>query len=349
MIVYPREVKEKQKTILDEENKMKVGVFADYFDEFDLLNNKGTFFQRSLNKLSLTEWQAIEVLHEDIFVIAAVFKFGLMNRSLFILYDRNTREVHDYSSVSFIKNKSVVSKVLTGKSKSVRETDHTSLMISNELEKDKLYFKGSSENLNIDIEFKRIANPVVVSLQMTQKHTLYTEKDLLQPAGIIHFNNKEYNLNEEDISILDDHRGYYPLSSGYDWFTCMGELQYEGKNKKFGVNLTSFYKNISKDVSENGFWLDGCFHQLPEVSFERNENIWSINDDQDLVDLTFTVNDSYIEKKNRVLNIDYTLSFGEVSGFVTTATGLKIKISNMFALGEKRITRLPLQSPYQKR
>lgn len=343
-----RKVQEQQDKILDKNNELKLGVFDNYFKEFNLLNKKRILFKKLKNKNSLTEWQALEILHDNIFMLCAVFRFGPMNKSLIFFYDISSNELSNYSSQSFFSNPSFVAPKLTEKSLSTRTTNDTTLHIWNELEKNKIYLKGFSPNLKFDLSFERIATPSVVSIPMTKKHTVYTEKDLLVPKGGISHNNKNYQLNQSNITILDDHRGYYPLSSGYDWITCMGNLIHHNQSLKFGLNLTYFYKNLNpNEFNENGYWLDNKFYQLPVVTFERVENKWYIKDNEDFVNLCFTKKNEYKEFKKIGLKIDYTLAFGEVSGYIRISTNEKLEINQMFSLGEKRLTKLCWISPYK--
>ncbi len=176
---------------------------------------------------------------------------------------------------------------------------------------------------------------------MTDKHIVYTEKDLFVPEGFITFKGKEHKLSKENITILDDHRGYYPLSSGYDWITCMGNITSNNKQSKFGINLTSFYRNEEPEsINENGYWLDGEYHQLPLVTFERQGFNWLITDQEGKVNLAFLERNQYNEKKNMGLKIDYTLAFGTLTGEITTESNEVLKIDEMFSLGEKRLTQL---------
>lgn len=340
-----RKIQNQKQSILNHNQELEVGVFEDYFKEFNLLNKQRPFLKKFINYNSLTEWQAVEVLEGDIFLICAVFKFGVMNRTLFFLYDIVNNELHDYSSMSFTKHKSKIAKSLENKSLSTRKTKKTTLNITNELNLNKLYLKGTATDVEFDIEFTRIARPSVVSIPMTEKHVVYTEKDLLVPKGYIKFKGKVYSLTEKHISILDDHRGYYPLSSGYDWVTCMGDITVKDKLSKFGVNLTYFYKNLDQNsYNENGYWFEGTYYQLPVVRFQRENNLWYIKDDNGIVDLIFTVNNYSNEKKRIGLKIDYTLAFGSLTGVIKTPKGIDLIIDNMFALGEERKT----QFMYQK-
>lgn len=336
-----REVKDTPASLV-ENGKFSIGTFKDYFQEFNFLNKKRPLFKRFINKNLLTEWQAVEVLADDLFMICAVFKMGVMNRTLFFVYEISDNILHDYSSTTYIKMKANVAPLLHGMSISTRDTIDTFLKITNNLDENNLYLEGfgsKKEHIDFKLSFKRIAKPSIVSLPMSGKHTVYTEKDLLEPKGYIMFKGKEYSLNDKNISILDDHRGYYPLSSGYDWVTCMGDITIDNKQSKFGINLTYFYKNDEPEkYNENGYWFDGDYHQLPSVTFIREETKWYITDKESRVKLVFNQRNSFNEKKKGGFKIDYTLAFGTLSGEIITYDGNIIVINEMFSLGEKRLT-----------
>ena len=339
-----REVKPNTTKLVDDDGLFHLGTFEDYFKDFNLLNFKRPFFKKTINKMLLTEWQALEVLGDEIFMICAVFKFNAMNRSLLMVYEIKENILHDYSSQSLFRSKAKVSPTLIDSSVSSRVNEHSSIKLTNNLENNKLSVKGyasGEKGVEFDIDFTRIAKPSIISLPMTNKHTVYTEKDLLVPKGYIKLGSKKYDLNDSHITVFDDHRGFYPMNSGYDWITCMGDIEYKNEYSKFGVNLTYFYKNDEPNkYNENGYWLNGEFFQLPSVTFERQNGIWLIKDKEGRVNLEFTNRNQYKEDKKLILVIDYTLAFGELSGTIKTYDNETIKINKMFSLGEKRLTRM---------
>jgi len=336
-----REVQDTPDSLV-EKGILNVGTFESHFEEFNFLNRKRPVFKKFINKNLLTEWQAIEVLAEDIFVICAVFKFGVMNRTLFFVYEIKENILHNYSSVSFFKTKAKVAPFLHNMSVSVRKTKNTFIKITNNLNDEQLFLEGygnKEEKVDFKLSFKRIAKPSVVSLPLTKKHTVYTEKDFLEPKGYITFKDKTHTVNDSDVSIFDDHRGYYPLSSGYDWVTCMGKVIIDNKESKFGINLTYFYKNNKPTLfNENGYWIDSKYYQLPSVMFNRDGNSWNIFDKGNRVKLVFSQKNQYSEKNMKGIKIDYVLAFGTLSGEIITFDNKKILIDEIFSLGEKRIT-----------
>lgn len=348
---YLRDILKTPQDIINKDGSYNVGVFDTYFKTLNFRDNKRPFFRKFLNNQSLTEWQAIEVLLEDVFLMAAVFKFNLINKSLFLLYDRTNKKLYDFSSQSSFKNKSYVSNSLEDKTISFRETDSSSIKITNELNHSMMHLEGYGNKDNNHIEFKLdfnvIAKPSVFVFPMTKKNVVYTEKDFLQPVGYVRLNDKTYTAKESDITILDDHRGYYPLSSGYDWITSMCLITLNGKKEKFGINLTDFYKNSNPDdFNENGYWLHGEFIHLPVVHFRRENNLWYIKDDKDTIDLTFKNLNCVTQRSKHIFKIDYLLAIGELTGTIKTYNNQIIKLDSVFSLGEKRVTQFLNNSIY---
>lgn len=351
MIQRQRVIQDTPDSIINKDHTYNTGTFKTYFKNLNFKDHKRPIFKRLINSQLLTEWQAVEVLTDDYFLLVAVLKFSVLNKSLFLLYDRNNDILHDFSSSSKFLHKSHVSKSLENKNTSLRQTHTTSIEITNELEKNKLYIKGYGHKKDIsmlfDIDFDTVSEPSVFVFPMTNKHTVYTEKDFLSCNGTIQVNGQNHHLNRHSIGILDDHRGYYPLSSGYDWLACMGAIDYKHRLLKFSLNLTDFYKNEDKEkYSENGYFLEGKFIHLGEVNFTRNGTSWTIKDLEGKVDLTFTNKQESKHIKKHIIKIDYLLSIGSITGTLTLYDGTVVRISNMFALGEKRVTQLLNQDIY---
>ncbi len=326
-------------SLVDERGIFLTGCFKESFKQFNFDRFQGGLFKRLNNKMKLTEWQAVEVLADDLFLIAAVFKFGPMNKTLLLTYDIKEEKLYDFSETSYVKSIANVASFLQNGSESIRKSEDSFVKITNNLEKGKLALTGYSKELQFDLDFTRVAEPSVISIQMAKNKYLYTEKDLLIPNGVIEFKGTLHELSDKNITILDDHRGFYPLSSGYDWVTCMGDLTINGEVKRFGLNITGFYKNLTTAVDENGYWLDGTFHSLPLATFVREGDVWHIMDENQKIDLKFSLKAKHTLKKWFPISIDYTLGFGSLNGTIQTKHG-EIKIEKMFSLAEKRKSKL---------
>jgi hypothetical protein len=335
---HKRIVKDTPVSLVDEFGKFEFGMFKTHFKEFNFQRFNSGLFKKFKNKWMLTEWQAVEVLAENLFLITAIFKFGPMNKMLLLAYDIEEEKLYDYSETSFFRNKSFVAPTLEKGSTSYRESRKSNIKIINHLEEGRLTLNGYHEDVIFDVEFEKISEPSIICIEMDDEKFVYTEKDLLVPNGSIQLNEKIYPLNEKNITILDDHRGYYPLTSGYDWVTTMGTVELNGVQHKFGLNITDFYKNKISEVHENGYWLNETFCHLPTASFRREQDTWYIQDDEGVIDLVFTVKKTHKEQKKFPLTIDYILAFGSISGSIKTELS-EINIKDMFGLAEKRKTK----------
>ncbi len=338
-----REVKDTPNSIINDDGTYNIGVFNTYFKDLNFRDNPRPFLRRFFNNQLLTEWQAIEISGKDIFMIVAVFKFNIVNKSLFLVYDKVNDKLYDFSSDSKFKNKSKIAKSLENLDTSFRTTANSSIEISNELNHKRIYAKGHYElgnyNARFDIELQVISDPSNVVIPLKEDNIIYTEKDFLSPLGYIILNKKRHDLTPLDIGVFDDHRGYYPINSGYDWLACMGDVFYQNRLLKISLNLTDFLCSGDQNIhSENGYFMNNTYSHLPKVTFTRNGDIWKISDESGRVDLTFErTNDSKFIKKH-IFKVDYMLAIGKLNGTLTLITGVTINIKDMFAVGEKRRT-----------
>lgn len=345
-IFYVREVQETPDSLINKNGEVEYGTFKDSFKEFNFLEFKRPNFPRFIKKLRLTEWEAIEVFFDDKFFISAVFKMGVLAINMALFYDVKTNELIDLNSKSLFTNAPTICPSLVDGGTSIGSIKDSRLEIVNHLNngytKVKADIKVKNNHLHADFKLNRCAKPSVVCIPLTKINPLYTEKDLLVPEGKITMNGETFILNENHIAIIDDHRGYYPYSSGYDWVTTLKDIVYKGEKSKFGINLTYFYKNHDQEkYNENGYWINGEYYMLPVAKFIRTKNIWEIKDEYGLIDLKFTQKNQHKMYINTlVVKLDYVLAFGSISGTITTKDNVVITLDNDFALGEKRLTRV---------
>ena len=137
-----------------------------------------------------------------------------------------------------------------------------------------------------------------MSIPFGPNKPLYSEKDFFKATGYIAVNGEKFVTNENSVSIIDDHKGYYPYLAHYDWLTTMGKCNVDGEMKYFAFNLTRnqsidqdayFAFNLTRNQSidqdaynENLIWVDGESYPLPPVVFERESRkakTWRIHDE----------------------------------------------------------------------
>ena len=106
-------------------------------------------------------------------------------------------------------------------------------------------------------------------------------------------NGREIRANENTAAVIDDHRGYYPRHTHFDWVTTLGRSEAAGERKYFALNLTANQSTDPERYNENLIWLEGKTALLPPVRFTRTpaagefpgRSVWTIRDDHDMLQL----------------------------------------------------------------
>ena len=178
--------------------------------------------------------------------------------------------------------------------------------------------------------------PTVVCLPFSPKRAMYSHKCLMPMYGQININNKCIDFDTASSHlIIDDHKGYYPFPTRYDWVTSFG---YNEKKELFGLNLTD-NQVVKQDLyNENCLWLDGKLHLLPPIKVKRKDGIkgdWLIKDKFDMVNLVFTPTvHTAVNINLLIFQSKYEGPYGWLNGYVRKADGEKVLVENMFAMGE---------------
>jgi hypothetical protein len=232
-----REAKDTPNQIINN-GEFQTGTFKDYFRDLNITEYN---HRNLINRETL--WQAVEIDHPKYFIICAVYKYQLFHKSLFLVYDKETYELHDYSSEG-VFHKSYVSKSLINGETSSRTTKESKIEIINYLDQNRIILKASyKDEFSLEANLVRKASPSVVSVPMSRKHVVYTEKDYFHCTGTMRFGDIEINLDKGVFAVLDDHRGFYPLNSGYDWVSGFGKIKFLQENTHVVLNLTDFHRN----------------------------------------------------------------------------------------------------------
>lgn len=211
--------------------------------------------------------------------------------------------------------------------------------------------KGKSGEFSIDISFERLsplANgvmPLMKNKDGSFRNPLYSEKDFFKATGTITLNGKTYKTNERSVGIIDDHKGYYPFFSHYDWLTTMGKTEIDGEQKFFAFNLTRNQSVDQVNYNENVIWLEGESFPMPPVVFthkdgKKKANEWHIRDEagQGLVDITFKIDNVFYMPIP--VAVYYALPYGKIYGYVTDTNGKKYTVDGMVGIGEDKTTRI---------
>ncbi len=334
-----------------ENGKAHFGTFESPFKNLNLLDCEqpcGFLLPHFMNKTRLTEWEAFEVnMDNATFLVAVYNNMNLFGFSIFVFHDKDEDKLYSWLNIMPVFKTKVAPQMIDGVS--YLKTKKSELKITNDLGNGKAYAKGFSKNdksgeITIDFSVERLSPPSNVSIPFGKNKPLYSEKDFFKATGVAVVNGKEYNSNENSVSIIDDHKGYYPRKSHYDWLTTMGRMDIDGEKKFFAFNLTRNQSVNQDDYNENLIWLEGEQFPLPPVVFTHdkdNPSVWHVKDEHGAVDVRFEIAQTFEMKTNLgIARIFYELPFGKIYGYVKDTDGKKYVVDGMTGIGEDKSTRL---------
>lgn len=329
--------------------------FGTFDKEFSILNildaKNPTALGNCFKKKKLTLWEAMEVNLEKGYLLVVACDMGIFGLGFYVFYDRETKKV--YSSVTNVKSEEVktAENLLNGQETSI---DVPSIMVRfiNHFEKGEAEAEGRVGNekdgkVEYHLNLEALSKPSIVSIPFGKNRPLCTEKQFFRATGSFSFNGKQYDVNEQAVAVIDDHRAYYPRHAHYDWLTAMG-INKDGKYQAF--NLTANQSLDPAKYNENLIWNEGGTSLLPPVHFVRDRKsidfatekstptIWTIKDDYDMVNLTFHLTGVYKDHENHagVVQINYFVAFGYLEGYIREEDGTLIDYTGVEAMGEDK-------------
>ena len=293
----------------------------------------------------LREWQEYQLYSEEgWFVMIALYNTKKVCIVQFILYNVHTGEKLHYEKKVLPRSLKIPNGLIDTEARHISKGFDFS--IHHNISKAQLALnvnlKGRKGLPNLSAEFKGFHNcdlytPCVVCLPFTSKKGMYSHKCLMPLEGRIEVGTQEIVFSKESSSlILDDHKGYYPYNTKYDWATAVG---FDAEGRRYGFNLTDNQVQNQEDFNENCFWLDGEMIPLPPVKFSRpngvNQN-WIIKDKNGKVDLLFSpeMNNS-VQLNLILLSSNYHGPYGKFNGHVKSEDGRLFNLKNTFGMGEK--------------
>ena len=355
MSKYPDYISEKRRPVptpdsIVENGQAHFGTFDIPFKRLNLLDCEkpcGRHMPDCMKKSRLTEWEAFEVHLKEGALVSAIYNTGPFGFSIFVWFDKRTGKISSWRNIVPVKKAKVASQLVDDHcSLKVKKSEY---VIENDLMNGKAHACGWSENrkfgrFEIDIKVERLSPPSNVSIPFGPNKPLYSEKDFLKATGYISVNGEKFVTDEDSVSIIDDHKGYYPFRAHYDWLTTMGRCEIDGEKKFFAFNLTR-NQSIDQDAyNENLIWVEGESFPLPPVTFERDSRkakTWRIRDEHGAVDIRYELeNTFYMPIHLLVVDVYYALPFGKIYGFVKDTNGKKYVVDGMLGIGEDKSTRM---------
>ncbi|MCH5198734.1 MAG: DUF2804 domain-containing protein [Oscillospiraceae bacterium] len=320
------------------------GTFRSEFKNMDFLKaNRPSALPNFLNKARLTLWEACEIDFDKVTLLTAVCDMALFGTALTVLYDKRTKKCTYWQEMLFPASKAVISKNLLSGNETYSKAKNVKIRFVNDFQKGEAIVSGSANSkkdglIDYRVQLNRVSKPSVVSIPFGDNRPLYSQKDLFSVNGYISYNGETFHATSASAAIIDDHRGYYPRKSHYDWVTTMGKREIDGKQQYFGFNLTRNQSIDQDKFNENLIWFEGDTTLLTPVVFRHeSDKLWHVQDEHGMVDLTFDIGDEFLMKLNAgVIRIDYHITFGSLSGYVCDPKGEKYILDGMVGIGEDK-------------
>ncbi|MGB0915955.1 MAG: DUF2804 domain-containing protein [Flavobacteriales bacterium] len=298
---------------------------------------------RGLKWMQLREWQAFQMSNGTHFVMVAIYNAKKISLVQFIVYDIINNKKYRYEKKVAPWSLDVATGLFETESSYLSK--NFSLVAKHDLNKNSLELTASIRNQKDlpDVEAKFTAThdvkryePMVVCMPFSKKRAMYSHKCLMPLSGSIQFG-KDVIPFPEKISqlILDDHKGYYPYPTIYDWGTGIGR---DSEGKLIGFNLTDNQVLDHETNNENCLWHDGKLSVLPPIKFKRPEGYkgtWFVKDNYGKVDLEFRpVIHTAVDVNALILRSKYQGPYGFFNGFIKNRDGEKVEIKELFGMGE---------------
>jgi hypothetical protein len=291
----------------------------------------------------LREWQAFQIANQHYFVMMALYnakRFGLVQ---FILLDRTTNEILRYEKQVSPLRITLPDTLYDGYA--AYKSRDFQLSVHSQLAEGKITIDVMIQNHHklpplagqfVGLHDLATVKPCVVCLPFDERKGMYAHKCLMPINGQINMSGKVIYFSAHHSGMfIDDHKGYYPSPTQYDWATAIG---YDRQDNFVGFNLTRNQVPDQNVYNENALWLNHALYPLPPVSFRRDNDKWYITDQANngSIDLIFspTVHTN-IEKKVLFVESRYNAPYGYFDGYIDYGQQQqRLDISRLFGMGE---------------
>lgn len=331
---------------LVEDGRYNLGCFDSPVKQANLLDFPLPYklpLPKSVKALQLREWQAFQLKGKDHFIMVAIYNAKKISLVQFIVYDiKNNHKVKYEKKVA--PWSLTIPDTLYHSSASYISNNFT-LECRHDIANGKLELtariRGFGDLPEVNAHFTGLHDvkrykPMVVCNPFSAGRVMYSHKCLMPMQGELTIGEKHLKFEKGNSQlIIDDHKGYYPYPTIYDWVTGMG---FDKENRMVGFNLTDNQVIQQEIYNENCLWFDGELHPLPPVKVTRPNGVkdkWIIRDEYDMVNLEFTpVIHTSVNINAFVIRSKYEGPYGLFSGYLKKTNGEKALIENLFGMGE---------------
>lgn len=298
---------------------------------------------QSLRWMQLREWQAFQISNGTHFVMVAIYNAKKLSLAQFIVYDivNNKKFRYEKKVPTWKLN---VPDGLFGTQASYRSNNFI-LEAKHDLQNNLLELNASIRNFDglpdVEANFKGDHNvqkfePMVVCMPFSEKRAMYSHKCLMPVSGSIRFGTDVIPFPDKlSQLIIDDHKGYYPFPTIYDWVTGMGR---DSEGRMLGFNCTDNQIVDHETNNENCLWHDGKLSVLPPIRVTRPDGYkgtWYVKDNYGKVDLEFRpVIHTAVDVNLLIFRSKYQGPYGFFNGYIKNRDGERVEIKEMFGMGE---------------
>lgn len=308
------------------DGEYQLGCFNTPVQQANLLDVKSTGafpVPRALKFIQLREWQAFQIKNEDYFVMIAIYNAKKISLVQFIVYNLKTKAKVKYEKKCMSWNLSVPDTLYN--SSASYTSDDFNIKVEHDLNTHKLDIDVRIEGFEglpfVEAKFSAVHDteryqPMVVCNPFSSEAVMYSHKCLMPVQGSLTLGAQVISFpHSESQLIIDDHKGYYPYVTTYDWVTGLGTTP---DHKLIGFNLTNNQVIEQEKYNENCLWLDGQLYPLPPITISRpngHTDTWHITDAHDMVQLEFTpVTHTSVRVNYFVICSEYEGPYGYYSG-----------------------------------
>jgi len=343
--MYTREIQNPRETPI-ENGKPVAGTWNKAFTQVNLLDIRRPYrfpLPRWLIDLRLKEWEGFSAQDEHFFLDAFLGNLKFFQIAQVVLYNKGTGQNYVFRKLVFGKNWKLPRNL--GNASVECRTPHFFFRIHTWLTTDTI-------KLDLDITASkklppltahlaysigsRDAVPAAVSLNFSERRSMYAYKALTSIRGDIVLGEKHFTLNPANCTgIFRDYKGFFPHLMR--WLSC-SSMGFDEDGKRFGFHIAENQAKENRKNNENALWLNKRFTPLPPVRItmhDGRESDWIIQDLDGMVDLVFTPKEiSRIGRNLVVAGGDFFAAMGYYNGVLVNARDEKIQVRNQWGVGE---------------
>ncbi|OWY20625.1 DUF2804 domain-containing protein [Sphingobacteriales bacterium UPWRP_1] len=346
-MTYNRKLQTPPAEVVNANGRFNFGCYNAPFTRVNLLNAQKPYalpLPRFAKNLQLREWQAFQITNGRYFVMVAIYNAKKMALVQFIVYDKEQNKKWRYEKKVAPFQLQLAQGLYN--TQSGYQSNNFTLAVHNHLEQERFEITARIKDFddlpNLEANFTGFhtaaeAEPLVSVLPFAQNRGMYTHKCLMPAQGTLLLDGVATPFNRQNSAmIIDDHKGYYPYPTRYDWVTALGHTP---EGILLGFNLTRNQALNPEQYNENCLWYNGKITTLPPIAVQRPngvQNTWYIKDRYGMVDLSFTpVAHTSVNINLLLLHSRYEGPYGFFNGYIQHHSGNKIAIDQLFGMGEQ--------------